>query len=155
MEEPGKRSFRGRNYRRRAVEIKPEIPLAPAPAGAPITAKHLGFLHAHCGLSVLEIIGRYPKRLTRASVHFGLSMYFSKQEEFDAELKNELKFNRNDSLKDASMKLPSVGLASLARVDEAFQSFCEAERRKAAREFEATRLVNKPKARPPSKNHPA
>lgn len=128
------------------MEIKPEIPLAPSPVGAPITAKHLGYLHAHCGLSVLEIMGRYPNRLTRASAYFGLGMYFSKQEEFDAELRSEAKFNRSDSLKDASMKLPSVGLASLTRVEETFKSFREAEDRKAAREFEATRLVNKPKA---------
>jgi hypothetical protein len=127
--------------------MKPQIPLAPTPAGAPITAKHLGFLHAHCGLSVLEIVSRYPNRLTRASAYFGLGFYFANQAAFDAELKNELKFNRNDSLKDASMKLPSVGLASLMRVEEAFQSFCEAEQRKAAREFEATRLVNPPTAR--------
>lgn len=135
MDSSEKRPYRGRgNDRRRAVEPKAEFPEIPYPPETKITPKHLGFLHAHCGLTVLDIVNRYPIRLTPAVVHLGLYHYFINRETLDAELKAETKFNRAASLNETAMKLPRVGLASLAGAEEAFQSMSEADRKRIEKE---------------------
>ncbi|MDG3008475.1 hypothetical protein [Paludisphaera mucosa] len=153
MEEPGKPPFKSRpSFRRRASEPSPSVPGGTYPVGETVSAKHLGYLFAHCRMPIHDIIARYPNRLNLSQVFYGLHLYAENKEAFDAELKQEAKFNLGDSLSDSSMRLPRVGLSSLVHVEEMFQSKCEADRRKANRDAEAKRLLIKP--RPPEERRP-
>lgn len=145
MEETGRPPFRGRpSYRRRTSAPSPNLPGGTYPVGEKVSAKHLGYLYAHCRLTIPEIIARYPRHLNLSQVFYGLHLYAENKEAFDAELKQEAKFNLGDSLSGSSMRLPRVGLSSLVDVEEQFQAKCEADRRKASRDAEARRLIVEP-----------
>ena len=141
MEETGKPSSTTRpSYRRRASAPSPSVPGGTYPVGETVSAKHLGYLYAHCRMSIPEIIARYPNRLNLSLVFYGLHLYAENKAAFDAELKQEARFNLGDSLKDASLSLPRLGLSALVDVEEMFQAKCKADRAKAMKEAELKRL---------------
>ena len=90
----------------------------PYPAGAPVTVKQIAYLAAHCRIPPADIITRYHRGLTLAQIHLGLYHYYSNQKAIDDELAKDAEFNRSDSLKAPSMKLPSVRLGSLVGMSD-------------------------------------
>lgn len=114
-----------------------------------ITPKLLGFLHVHRGLSVAEIVGRFPNRLNLHLAHLGLAHYFKDREKLDAELKAEAKFNVGASLKETSVGLPRVGLASLVGAEEAYEAVSEADRKRIEKEnWKPTLRIGEPPKEP-------
>jgi hypothetical protein len=145
MEESGKPPHLSRpSFRRRASEPSPSISGGTYPVGETVSAKHLGYLYAHCRLTIPEIIARYPNRLNLSLVFYGLHLYAENKAAFDAELNQEAKFNLGDSLKDASLSLPRLGLSALVDVEEMFQAKCKADRARAMKEAELKRLQCSP-----------
>lgn len=131
MVEPVRRTYR--NFRRRIDEPKPVFPEdMPYPSDAPISIKHIGFLYEHCKIPAFDITARYPESLTHSLVFLGLSHYYKHKAAYDAEIIKEAEFNRNDSLSNLEMKVPSVGLATLVKAEEAFEAVREAEPRREA-----------------------
>jgi hypothetical protein len=112
-----KERFRGENYRRqRSQEMKAGFPVPEFPENSKIGIKTIAFLHAYCREEPREIAARYPKCLTLADVHLALAYYFRDYERYDAEIKQELAFNRRDGLISSTAALPRVGLSSLVDV---------------------------------------
>ena len=121
----------------------------PFHVGEEITPKHLGFLHVHCGIPVADIVNRYPSRLNLHLAYLGLSHYFKDREKLDAELKAESKFNVGASLKESSVGLPRVGLASLVASEEAFEAVAEADRKRIEKEnWKPTLRIGEPPKEP-------
>jgi len=98
-----------RSYRPRAEATRPAFPEMPFPPGLSVTPKQIGFLHYHHGLGLAEIAGRF-EGLSVALVHLGLYHYLENERAIKAELSDEARFNRGDSLMELSMTLPGVGL---------------------------------------------
>src|SRR4051812_37129884 len=102
-----------KDFRRKWPETKVDFPVVPYPDGSRITVKAIAYLHSYCRQTPAEIVARYPRAMTLAHVHLALFHYFTNKEAIDSELAKEIRFNARDTLGDASMTLPSVGLASL------------------------------------------
>ena len=127
----------------------------PFHVGEVITPKHLGFLHAHCGITVADIVNRYPNRLNLHLAHLGLAHYFKDREKLDAELKDEARFNVGASLRESAVGLPRVGLALLVASEEAFEAVAEADRKRIEKEnWKPTLRIGEPPPLPSIEPNP-
>ena len=99
-------NWRARKKERASAERKCDYPMIPFPADGKLSVKNVGYLAVHCGMAPAQVAAR--SGATLADVHLGLAHYYRNQAAVDAEIRQELEFNRRDTLGDASMSLPRL-----------------------------------------------